>query len=200
MRQNCLSGRTSSGEIYIRSTSNSDDTQKDLEERAIQLLRFGLPLLNPSPECEDVIEPFLCFYLFGLCDSSGELYLPSADECMSLMTDLCEREWEEAVDFLGPDVLPQCESLPEISLQCTSNSSASSNNTVNSTNSTSNITCSRGFFLDSDELCRPECGKWSLYSESTVDAIAALLTTATIIGFIGGSVVMVISILHCKQA
>ena len=55
-------------------------------EQQVQQLLNGLRFLNPTPECREVVEPFLCLYTFGLCDSSGELYLPSSGECETLTT------------------------------------------------------------------------------------------------------------------
>ena len=93
--------------------------QADLEQQVNQLLA-GLQFLNPSTECENAALPFLCRFTFPLCDSSGDLYLPSSGECETLTTVTCAREWEEAVAFLGRERLPQCESLSERveSLQC----------------------------------------------------------------------------------
>ena len=36
------------------------------------MLLQGLPLLSPSPECEEAIRPFICSYLFGSCDSDNQ--------------------------------------------------------------------------------------------------------------------------------
>ena len=88
-----------------------------MEQQAQQLLT-GLQLLTPTPECRAVVEPFLCLYIFGLCDSSGELYLPSSGECETLTTETCVREWMMAVSLLGGDQLPQCNSLPASSVVC----------------------------------------------------------------------------------
>ena len=109
--QECLSDQLVqfSDEISI---SVSSENQEDLEQQAIQLL-VGLQFLGASPECENAAVPFLCRYTFPLCDSSGELYLPSPGECETLATETCAREWEEAVSFLGREQLPQCNLLPE---------------------------------------------------------------------------------------
>ena len=86
-------------------------SQEDVELQVNSLLnRFQL--LNPSPECSEVVEPFLCLYYFGLCDSSGELYLPSTGECETLKTQTCAREFQIAISFLGNASLPQCSTLP----------------------------------------------------------------------------------------
>ena len=81
-----------------------------------QLFITGLPaFLTLSPRCDAVIEQFLCFYIFGLCDSSGKLYLPSSGECRMVTEETCGPELEQAMMFIAgiPDIqLPQCDTLP----------------------------------------------------------------------------------------
>ena len=111
MLQGCLADRSTSSEIYIPASSSERELQA-------QQILTGLQLLGPTPECRDVVEPFLCFYTFGLCDSGGELYLPSSGECETLTTETCAREWRMAEAILGSDQLPQCDTLSERSLGC----------------------------------------------------------------------------------
>ena len=84
-----------------------------------QLFITGLPsFLTLSPGCDAVIEQFLCFYIFGLCDGSGELYLPSSGECRMVTEETCGPELEQAMVFIAgfPGIqLPQCDTLPVIS-------------------------------------------------------------------------------------
>ena len=80
--------------------------------QAKQLLD-GLNAFDPSPECEAVIQPFLCLYLFGLCSSSGVAYQPSFEECVHISTNACTSEWTHLNNFLMMLELP---SLPD----CTS--------------------------------------------------------------------------------
>ena len=71
-----------------------------------------------SPECREVAVPFLCWYIFGLCDNSNEtLYLPSADECAMITTEICAQEFSE-IGTRFPGVVPQCESLPNTTVEC----------------------------------------------------------------------------------
>ena len=108
MFQDCLPSRRNSSEIFVNSRGS------EREQQAQQLLA-GLNILNPTPECRGVVEPFLCLYIFGLCDGSGELYLPSSGECQTLTSETCAREWRMAVSLLPDDTLPKCETLPEMS-------------------------------------------------------------------------------------
>ena len=111
IQQACLTGRGDSQEVYIP----QDINQEKMELQAHQLLTVGLSFLQTSAECEAAVQPFLCLYLFGLCDSgSGQVYQPSFTECVTLMTMTCAREWQVAINTqLGQTLLPSCESLPD---------------------------------------------------------------------------------------
>ena len=111
MLQDCLTDQGTNSEVFVAASGT------DLQQKA-QLLFTGLNILDPSPECREAVEPFLCLYVFGLCDSSGELYLPSSGECETLTTETCAREWTMAVSLLGSDQLPQCNSLPTPAKGC----------------------------------------------------------------------------------
>ena len=115
-QQDCLPDRVGSSDVYI--SLPDGDNQDDIEIRARTLVRFGLPRVGTSPECQEAVVPFLCLFLYPLCDSEGTLYRPSSMDCVTISTGVCEREWMEAVNLLGPGVLPQCESLPSTSLMC----------------------------------------------------------------------------------
>ena len=95
------------------------------DEMQAQLFVTGLPaFLTLSPGCDAVIEQFLCFYIFGLCDSSGELYLPSSGECRMVTEETCGPELEQAMMLIAglPGIqLPQCNSLPDVDSRCLGN-------------------------------------------------------------------------------
>ena len=116
MLQGCLPDRSNSTEIYI---SQMDGELDGLETQVRQILG-GLQLLSPSQECSAAVEPFICLYYFGLCDSSGELYLPSSGECETLTTETCASEWVMAQSLLSSDQLPQCNSLSSVVKECNS--------------------------------------------------------------------------------
>lgn len=105
--QGCLPGRQQGSDVHVSTTN-----QEEMEMQANQLLD-GLNAFNPSPECEAVIQPFLCLYLFGLCSSSGVAYQPSFEECVYISTNACTSEWTHLNNFLMMLELP---SLPD----CTS--------------------------------------------------------------------------------
>ena len=107
--QGCLPGRQHSSDVHVSTTN-----QEEMEMQANQLLD-GLSVLNPSPECRAVIQPFLCLYLFGLCSSNGVAYQPSFEECVYISRDACTSEWIKLNNFLmmvEMPTLPDCTSFP----------------------------------------------------------------------------------------
>ena len=113
--QNCQFPKNYSNAVII----SSQEVTQDAREERVQTLLHGLQLLQPSVDCENVFQPFLCLYIFGLCDSSGELYLPSSGECRMVTEETCVLEFQTALRIVGPDVLPQCEDLPDAVMECT---------------------------------------------------------------------------------
>ncbi len=95
-----------------------DWTQQELED----ILTIGLRVVRPSPQCEEVIVPFLCLYYLRPCDGGGEVtYRPSVEDCVTVSTELCPREWTEIDNLLSNvgESLPSCEGLGnETSFQC----------------------------------------------------------------------------------
>ena len=89
-----------------------------------QLLFGGISIFKPSDECKDLALPFMCLFIFGLCDSNSQLYQPTMEECDMVTEGVCEgvfNDLEDAAAAIGQaDQLPQCELLPETSLNCNS--------------------------------------------------------------------------------
>ena len=108
--QGCLPNRQSSSDVYVSAIDQVET------EGQVNLLLNGLrDFVRPSPECQAAVEPFLCLYLFGLCDSSGVAYGPSFEECVFISTDVCASEWSRANSLLiqvGLSPLPECASFP----------------------------------------------------------------------------------------
>ena len=110
--QGCLPDRQSSGGVYVSATD-----QVETEGQVNLLLNSLNTIIRPSPECRAAVEPFLCLYLFGLCDSSGVAYEPSLEECVFISTGICASEWAQANNLLtlgGLSPLPECTSFPSI--------------------------------------------------------------------------------------
>ena len=90
--------------------------QQNDESTASQIL-FGLDnFLNPSPECRELVVPFLCLYLFGLCDMSGIFIQPTIGQCEEIRDVVCHTEWATALRF-NID-LPDCGIFPTESPSC----------------------------------------------------------------------------------
>ena len=106
----CLPNRQSSSDVYVSATD-----QVETEGLVSPLLNSLNTFIRPSPECRAAVEPFLCSYLFGLCDSSGVAYGPSFEGCVFISTDVCASEWSRANSLLiqvGLSPLPECASFP----------------------------------------------------------------------------------------
>ena len=64
------------------------------------------------PACKDAAVPFMCQYVFPLCDSTtGQLYLPTQQEFLQISQQVCSIEWKLATSYLGNN-LPDDEKLP----------------------------------------------------------------------------------------
>ncbi len=96
--------------VYI-----SSDVNQTATESQVMLIQGSLPFLNPSTECLDAVDPFFCLYYFGLCDSSGNLFQPSTETCVTISTDICQREWSIAANFI---TLPTCDMFGEQLITC----------------------------------------------------------------------------------
>ncbi len=98
--------------VYI-----SSDVDQTATEDLVILIEKGLmsPILSPSTECLDAVDPFLCLYYFGLCDSSGNLFEPSTETCVAISTDICQREWSIAENFV---TLPTCDIFDNTLITC----------------------------------------------------------------------------------
>ena len=114
-RQSCLQDRNTTDDIFIAADPTSSQLAR--EERAT-LFVGGLSLLNPSPECMQAVVPFLCSYIFPLCDSSGLPYLPSSVQCREIINGICANEFDVAEMLAGESQLPQCQLLPEATREC----------------------------------------------------------------------------------
>ena len=70
--------------------------QQNDESTAKQIL-FGLgDFITPSPECRELVVPFLCLYLFGLYDMSG---ISIIGQCEEIRDVVCFTEWATALRY-----------------------------------------------------------------------------------------------------
>lgn len=69
-------------------------------------------IANSAQECRSAAVPFMCQYLFPLCDNTtGELYLPTHEECLRISEQVCLQEWNLARLAGFGDQLPDCSRL-----------------------------------------------------------------------------------------
>ena len=96
-------------DTYVEIAANVD--QEAIENTA-QLIISGLPLLGATEMCTSSFIPFMCLYLFPLCDGNGTVHQPSRDQCIEISTVVCKDEWQKAALIPGViEKLPDCESL-----------------------------------------------------------------------------------------
>ena len=121
--QGCLPNRQSNRDVYVSATD-----QLETEGQVNLLLNNLNTFIRPSHECRAAVEPFLCLYSFGLCDSSGVAYGPSFEECVFISTDVCASEWARANNLLiqiGRSPLPECASFPSTATEISGKHSVS---------------------------------------------------------------------------
>ena len=115
-QQVCLTG-VGDNDIFIPMR----EPQQELETQAMQFLA-DLQLLTPSENCSEAIVPFICFSIFGLCNScTRELYLPSLKDCNVLMN-MCGPEFELAMSLntiFSTLQVPRCDLFLNSTLICT---------------------------------------------------------------------------------
>ena len=74
---------------------------------------YSNPDLVASEGCLITGLPFICQYLFPLCDcNTGDVLLPSKEYCIRISGDDCQMEWALAKQFGYGDLLPDCNTLP----------------------------------------------------------------------------------------
>ena len=110
--QTCFSGVTSPA-LDIPSSIDQETGESD----AVRLVN-SLSSFNSSQQCQEAIMPFLCISIFNLCDSSNTLHTITREDCLYIRDDVCTSEWSMTVKFLGADVLPVCEDLPDNNVEC----------------------------------------------------------------------------------
>ena len=195
--QECFSGSAgSNGDILIRSDINQESVEADAE----LLIESGLSLLNPSAECVAAIRPFLCLYLFGVCDSSTQLRQVSSSECVDLRDDICATVWSAAVGFLGPGTLPVCEELSTLTETCMNDNSSGNSDPLPSVTSTVNAStseivreCRDDYYLSNDSLCLPVCGNYTEDGVSAEIRDTVITLFSSIIALICAFLVIVLS-------
>eukprot|EP00731_Ephydatia_muelleri_P026479 Em0018g579a len=114
----CLQALTQRAECLFEEFNNSSDVyiiasvDQEANENTAQLIINGLSLLGTTETCRSSFIPFLCLYLFPLCDENGTVSRPSRDQCIEVSTVACKDEWQNALSIpYVKQQLPVCESL-----------------------------------------------------------------------------------------
>ena len=107
-KNSCIPSLMNKDGVHI----SSNVSLQQSESTASQLKTFQSFL---SSQCQAVALPFLCLYLFPLCDENQTIYLPSMAECISISTDICKSEWMKAMNLQLVTNLPVCSTLPNTS-------------------------------------------------------------------------------------
>ena len=95
-------------DVYIASGVDQIENEQFLNF-VVDAIEFGSTF--SSQECVDAFLPFMCQYLFPLCNTSGDLLLPSQEECLAISTGVCQAEWD-LLSRVAADYIPHCADLP----------------------------------------------------------------------------------------
>ena len=112
--QTCFSGVTSPPPALNIPSSIDQETG----ENDIMSLVNGLSLLRPSQQCREAILPFICTFIFNLCDNNNTLHTILREDCLHIRDDVCAEVWQIAVSADDQVLLPVCEDLQEITVEC----------------------------------------------------------------------------------
>ena len=108
-----MSGDGNATTVYI-ATRGVDQIQS---EQLLKMMTSMMLQSDSTQECVDAFLPFMCQYLLPVCDkTSGDLLLPSQEECLTISTGVCRAKWELAAQFIdaavGDYYWPSCDDLP----------------------------------------------------------------------------------------
>ncbi|KAL5515467.1 hypothetical protein EMCRGX_G000637, partial [Ephydatia muelleri] len=181
----CLPG-TQHNDSSIKIAANVDQETND---ETAQLIISGLPLLGASEMCKSSLIPFMCLYLFPLCDGKGMAHKPSIDQCIEISTVLCKDEWQKAQSISTvKNQLPDCQRL-SISASCLGMHAQAldeKNNTIINNmpelSEANQINCTEPFYF-SNGTCLPLCDKWKQYSNEKSAAIDVITILSALSGF-----------------
>ena len=115
--QRCLPDRKDSDVVYVSSSPGAASQEEGEEFAGLIMSGISSGLIEASQECVDALVPFMCQYLFPLCNTSGDLLLPSQEECLAISTGVCQSPWEIATQ-VAADQLPVCADLPQVNPVC----------------------------------------------------------------------------------
>ena len=139
-----------------------------------------------SKECNQAAKLLICEYVYPICDSSGYYQYANKEECLHVRDVTCAAEWQIAL-ALVPHVLPNCEILPDAESEV---------NNEPQTNATSIPICPKEFKLYCNKSCLPLCKSFSGYGESETLSRKQADIAASLLGIVGGILLILLSVLR----
>jgi len=139
-----------------------------------------------SKECNQAAKLLICNYVYPICDSSGYNQYASKEKCVHVRDVTCATEWQVAL-ALVPHVLPNCEILPDVESKVIADTQ---------TNATSIPVCPKGFKLFCNKSCLPSCKSSAEIDESEALTRKRTDIAASLLGIIGGILLIILSVLR----
>ena len=140
------------------------------------------PVPNTGDGCKQAVVPFLCQYLFPLCNvtnntSQGDLIVPSQEECNNLREKTCEAEWQVAKILGYGHLLPDCNKSKAVFPTVTS--------------------CAEGFAL-SNGSCFPTCD-WKQIAEPWLTILNVIQLFSALLAVISSLVLFMVSVIRYRS-
>lgn len=150
-----------------------------------------------SEECRRVGLPLLCQYIYPICNphDGSVVFTNTREQCIYVTEGACQKEFVLAQSLFPTFNIPNCNDF-------NSNNHSSSAQMVNTTNSTetnttakNNSSCHPQFERRCGQ-CIPICNKFSETSEERQKLLDAFFIIAALICVIGGTLVIIVSIMR----
>lgn len=172
------------GVQHNRSTVTIDSNVDQAgNETTAKLFMQDVNFLGASEECRSFLTPFMCHYLFPLCDENIHHNL-SRNQCNKIKDGVCKDTWNTALLFPSiKERLPRCENLPP-----------ETNYSVCNFSTEHLGICKNGFYTDiTNGRCVPDCYQWKKISDEMAISVKAIVFITTILGFGSGILVIILS-------
>ena len=138
-----------------------------------------------SESCQAAALPFLCQYIFPLCNvSSGDVNYINQAECINVRDVVCPVEWNFVEISALNSLLPNCKIFDH-------------NENYSTTTVPQSLQCNYQF-KEYCGLCLPLCGEFSQYRAETKLKEKAILIFGGSAAFIGGILVFILSACRWK--
>ena len=179
-----------SGEIstYVLATATETDVSNFLNTVA-SFESQGLV----RDSCYEVIQPFICHYVYPPCDNDGVASIITQENCTSVRDMICDTEWSLAVTLGLSSVLPVCENFQSDETLVADDMLINDSSLRNA----STITCHEQFGSYCG-VCLPLCGKFIMFDVKTSEQVDAVILAASFLTVSGGIVIFIFAIVRRK--